>query len=81
MNLKTRQALRICQFLPMQEREIMSSMPKELLEQLTSKQIALVMSALNEHWHKACRWKESQIIADGYIWDGEKLVNLVQENG
>lgn len=77
MNRETKKALKACQFLPAAEREILDSLPEELTEQLTSKQLALVMQALDKHWHKACAWKEKQIVADGYIWDGEKLCDIV----
>ncbi len=64
MNRRTIKALKTCQFLPAAEREILDSLPEELTEQLTSKQLALVMQALDKHWHKACAWKEKQIVAD-----------------
>lgn len=76
MNIKTRRAIRMCNFLPMQQEKILGSMPAELLDQLTSKQIALVMEALNAHWHKACAWKEAKIIGDGFIWDGKELRDI-----
>lgn len=76
MNRRTIKALKICQFLPAAEREILDSLPEELTEQLTSKQLALVMKALNAHWHKACAWKESEIIGDGFIWDGKELRDI-----
>ena len=77
MNCRTIKALKTCQFLPAAEREILDSLPEELTEQLTSKQLALVMQALDKHWHKACAWKEKQFVADGYIWDGKQLCDLV----
>ena len=79
MNIRTKRALSLCGFLPMAEREILNSMPTELLDQLTSKQIAKVMLALNKHWHKACAYKEREIVGDGYVWserDG-KLLDVV----
>lgn len=76
MNRRTIKALKTCQFLPAAEREILDSLPEELTEQLTSKQLALVMQALDKHWHKACAWKESEIIGDGFIWDGKELRDI-----
>ena len=70
MNIKLAKACRIARMLPMAEREILASIPPEMIKSLTGKQLAMVIVALNAHWHKACAWKEREIIGEGVIWDG-----------
>jgi hypothetical protein len=69
MQIKVNRAIRDANMLPMATREIMASIPKDLLATLTSKQIVLVMQALNTHWHKACAYKADDILGEGAIWD------------
>lgn len=76
--IKLNRAFGICNFRPMQERDIVSSVPQELIDRLTSKELALVMQALNAHWHKAQMAKEQAIIDEGCIWSERhgKLLEL-----
>jgi hypothetical protein len=69
MQIKVNRAIRDANMLPMATREIMNSIPKELLATITSKQLVLVMQALNTHWHKACAYKADDILEEGAIWD------------
>ncbi len=76
MNIRTKRALALCGFLPTAEDEILDSLPPELLTELTSRQLAQVMRALNKHWHKACAYKEREIVGEGCVWsvrDGKML--------
>ena len=70
MNIKLARACRIARMLPMAQREILGSIPAELVASLTGKQLGAVMVVLNAHWHKACQWKERDILSEGAIWDG-----------
>ena len=76
--IKLNRALGICNFSPMQERDIINSVPQELMDRLTGKELALVMQALNAHWHKAQAAKEQAIIDEGCIWSEQhgKLLDL-----
>lgn len=80
--IKLNRALRICGFRPMQEREILDSVPQELMDRLTGKELALVMQALDAHWHKAQMAKEQAIIDEGCIWSEQhgKLLDFCIKN-
>ena len=69
MSIKLQKACRRAKLAPMAEREILSSIPDSLTKRLTSAEIAAVMLSLNAHWHKACAWKEAEILGEGCIWD------------
>jgi hypothetical protein len=66
--IKINKAAKICQFLPMAEQEIMSSISDALLEKLTAAEIAEVKQCLNKHWHKAVKHAQNEIIGEGCIW-------------
>lgn len=82
MSIKINRALKQCGFRPMQESEILSSVPQILMDRLTSKELASVMQALNTHWHKAQAAKEQAIISEGCIWSEQhgKLLDLSYKN-
>jgi hypothetical protein len=67
--------------LPMAWEEIGATLDTrpEILDKLTSKEIALVIDLLNAHWHKAAAWKEAEICAEGYVWSArhQKLLDVV----
>ncbi len=68
-NYKIKRACAMAAMLPRAEEEILASIPQELLDRLTSREIAVVMRSLNAHWHKACAWKEADVAAEGCVWD------------
>lgn len=77
--IKINRAKKIAPKLPMATKEIWASIPDELIEQLTSKQLASMVNALDAHWHKATIHKENEIIAEGYVWSPkhQKLLDVV----
>ena len=78
MSIKMNRALKKCGFRPVQEAEVLKSLPESLRERLTSGELAEVMQALNTHWHRACQWKEAEILGDRCIYDPatEKLIEF-----
>ena len=66
--IKLNRALEICNFRPMQERAILDSVPQELIDRLTGKELATVMQALDTHWHKAQAATEQQILDEVCVW-------------
>lgn len=80
--IKLNRALGICNFRPIQEDAILGSVPQELIDRLTGKELALVMQALDAHWHKAQAAKEQAIIDEGCIWSEQhdKLLDLSYKN-
>ena len=56
-------------------RTIQATAP-ELIERCTSVELARIIAALDSHWHQAAAWKEREILADGYVWDGSALRNI-----
>lgn len=72
-SIKLNRSLDICKFLPMQRRAILESVPTEIIANLRASDLALVMQALDAHWHKAVAFAEKQILAEGCIWDGTSL--------
>ena len=71
MTIKLERACRIARKLPMAEAEILSSISDSLAKRLTGRELAIVMNALDAHWHKAVAWRNREILGDGYIWDGK----------
>jgi hypothetical protein len=69
MSIKLDRACKLAKMLSRAEAEILSSIPAELSNRLTSAELALVMKALNGHWHKALAFKERDILAEGCVWD------------
>jgi hypothetical protein len=65
MNIKLNRACRLTRHLPKAQEEILASMPDELVACLTSRELALVMDALDRHWHKARAFEARE------IWDNE----------
>jgi hypothetical protein len=59
-------------FMPAATREIESQIPDELKERLTAHELALVMRAMDAHWHRAIAFRNNEIINEGCIWDPEK---------
>jgi len=66
--IKINKAAKLAPKLPMATREIWDSIPVELIERLTSRDLAVVVNMLNRHWHKAARHNSNEIIAEGYVW-------------
>ena len=60
------------------KREILDSIPQELIEGLTSQELALMAQALNTHWHKAVKHAEKTAVQEGCIWSerDSKLLEL-----
>jgi hypothetical protein len=57
----------------MAQAEIEATIAAELvLCEITGKQLASVMRALNTHWHKACAWQTREVLNEGAIWDDGK---------
>lgn len=69
MSIKLVRACKLTRFLPSAEAEIVSSIPEELRTRLTGRELALVMEALNAHWHKARAFEHREILGEGCIWD------------
>ncbi len=69
MSIKMNRALDKCRFRPEQQSVILSSLPETLVGRLTSGELTEVMQALNAHWHKACQWKEKEILDERCIYD------------
>lgn len=67
-SIKVNRARKLAQFLPRADAEIQASIPEELIESLTAKQLARVRRALNEHWHKAIAHTEASIVGEGCVW-------------
>ena len=80
--IKMLKALRKCNFRPRQEDAIISTLPRTLIERLTSSELAEVMKTLDAHWRNAQETKEREIVADGYIWSAKhgKLLDLCIKN-
>ena len=76
--IKMDRALRTCNFLPMQQRNILASLPAELVNMLTSKELAIVMQTLDAHWHKAQAAALENVLDEQYIWSDKanKLLDL-----
>ena len=66
--IKINRAQKITKVLPMASAVIWGSIPDSLINTLTSKELALVIDALNNHWHKAVAHTEKRIVGDGYVW-------------
>ena len=49
--IKINRAQKINKFLPMQEAEVWSLIPQELISGLTAKQLSLVAAAINQSYH------------------------------
>ena len=80
-SIKMQKARNLCRLLPMAHREIENTINKiDGLESLTSKQLALVMAALNVHWHKSAKQTEKNIVSDGYVWNEEKQILITFDN-
>lgn len=78
-NEKVSDALRFCNFLPsvsVEMRETIKNFP--ILGELDVCQLSNVIQALNSHWHRACEWKEGDILGEGCIWDkaNKKLIEF-----
>lgn len=54
--------------LPTAKAEIWDSIPQGLIDTLTSNELAMVVNALDKHWHKAVRHAQKEVVADGYVW-------------
>jgi 23S rRNA maturation mini-RNase III len=67
-SIKVNRARKLARFLPRADAEIQASIPEELIESLTAKQLARVRRALNEHWHKAVAHTEASIVGEGCVW-------------
>jgi hypothetical protein len=67
--------------LPMARAEIARTLNTrpDVLDSLTSRQLAGVIDLLNDHWHRASAWTEAEVCAEGYVWDArtKKLRDLV----
>ncbi len=68
MSIKIDKAIRLTRHLPRARREILASIPATLTARITSGELAQVMDALNEHWHKAIAHAEAEAVAEGVIW-------------
>lgn len=66
--IKINRAHKLAPKSPMAIREIWDSIPDELVESMTSKQLAIVVNALDHHWHKAVKQTEEDIVSAGYVW-------------
>lgn len=69
MSIKIERACRAARLLPKAEAEILSSIPDALVASLTSRQLTLVMLALDSHWEKARRFERNEALTEGYVWD------------
>ena len=81
MSIKINRSLKQCGFRPRQESEILDSVPQELIDRLTGKEIAMMMQALDAHWHKAQAAKEQAILSEGCIWSNQhgKLFEITEK--
>ena len=67
--IKIDRARHLTRHLPRAQAEILSSISPEMVASLTGKQLAMVMDALDRHWHKARAFESRDILAEGCIWD------------
>lgn len=60
--------------LPMARRVISDTLHTraEILDRLTSAELAMVIDLLNHHWHAAVRHTEAEICAEGAVWDNRR---------
>lgn len=68
MSIKLDRACRLTRHLPRATEEILDSIPAELVSRLTSRELALVMNALDKHWHKARAFESREIMSDGVAY-------------
>jgi hypothetical protein len=78
MTIKLARACRLTRHLPRAQAEILESIPPALTASLTGRELAMVMDALNHHWHKARAFERAEILGEGCIWDpkAEALIEL-----
>ncbi len=69
--IKINRAQRIASKLPMANKEIGESIPEALIRELTSRQLAAVVNALDRHWHKAVNHAHQEVVAEGYVWSNK----------
>ena len=66
--IKINRACELTKFGPRAEAEILGSIPRELVGELTGRQLAVVMRALDAHWHKAQVAERHAIVDEGVVW-------------
>ncbi len=66
--IKVAKAHKLAPKLPMASKVIWESIPGALIERLTASELALVVNALDQHWHKAVRHAKNEVISEGYLW-------------
>lgn len=71
-SIKLNRACKATGYAPTAQASILESIPAELISGITAKQLAQVMGALNDHWHKAVAHTEQTACADGCIWDNSQ---------
>ena len=62
---------RMTRHVPSAQAEILDSIPDELRRRLTARELAMVMDAMDRHWHKARAFEAREILSEGVIWDGK----------
>ena len=79
MSIKIGRACELANMLPRAQEAILGSIEPELIDRLTALELALVMKSLNTHWHKAVAFNESDILAEGCIYDprSDRLIELM----
>jgi len=63
--IKTNRARKINQFLPMQEAEVWSLIPQELVTALTAKQLSIVAAAINQSYHNGKAAAGAEVVDSG----------------
>ena len=75
---KIAKAMKLAPKLPQANEEIWKRIPKELIERVSAQDLALIVDALDCHWHYACRWALADAVAEGCIWSDKhnKLLEI-----
>lgn len=72
--IKINRAFAKTNLLPSARTEILKTLNPELIESLTSNQLAQVLNNLNTHWHKAQAAARADEKADSAYWIEERLI-------
>ena len=52
---------------------MMAAIPEAVVRELTVETLAILITAMNQHWHNAIAFAESSACIEGGIWDATRL--------